>query len=216
MNVKEYKFEFFNQKYTQKLVIKLLLVFIVLFITSILSKNKDFIVVGGLLSVIIPISIYLFNRKKIKKVGSAKIFENYTEFNLDNVETIINYRDIESYLIQHFEGTVFHLKLKDGRKFNISSNNRYCETFQFTVFAQDFEKVLQVYKTENQTDLIRSNTFFDSKFIFPFLIIVTVGFIFMIPYLIYFEKKLPIIPLLISIGPFIALWIGYSSNKKKK
>lgn len=213
--MKEYKFEFFNQKYTQKLIIKLWLFFMIVFFSSILSKNKIFIIVGGLSSIIIPISIYLFNRKKIKKEGSAIIYDECTEFNLDNVKTVINYCDIESYLIQHFEGTVFHLKLKDGRKFNISSSNRYCETFQFTNFSRDFEKVLQVYKNENHTDLIRRNNFYDSKLIFPFLIIITAFYISMIIYLIFLGRKLPMLPLLLSIGPFIALWIGYSNNRKK-
>ena len=214
--MKEYQFECFDQKYMQKLVGGLFLTFLIIFLSTIfLIKGLTFIMVGSILSMIIPVIIFQFYRKKIKQNGSAKIHADFAEFNIANIETKINYSEIKSYMIQDFNGTFMNLKLIDNTKFNISSNNTYCDTYQFGIFAQDFQKTLQEFKKENQVNIKRRKNFFEYKWVFPFLIIFTGAILYMILEGIYLGKKLPIPSLLMTIGPLITLWAGYLSNRKK-
>lgn len=222
--MKEYNFEYFNQKFTSKFVGTLLVLFLILFfgsliiLSKILVKSTFAVFFCLFFSFIISYIIYRFNRKKIKKHGSAVIHESHVEFNLDITKRQINFADIKSYLIQNYNGTLLNLVLIDDEKFNVAANNTYCDTTKFEFFCVDFEKVLEKFNENNNLSVVRKKTFFEKAWLLPFLVILTSALVFMVIHIFVTGKKLPVSSFLLAFGPLLNLWAGYFSarNTKKK
>lgn len=222
--MKEYNFEYFNQKFTSKFVGSLLILFLILFFSSIMIlskisiKNSYFVFICLFFSFIIPYIIYRFNRKNIKKQGTAVIYESYIEFNLDLIQRQIKFTDIKSYLIQNYNGTILNLVLKDGEKFNVAANINYCDTSKFDSFCLEVEKVLGKFNENNKLTIIRKKTFFEKAWLLPFLVILTCVLLFMVIYAFITGKKIPISSLLLTLSPLLTLWGGYftARNRKRK
>lgn len=222
--MKEYNFEYFNQKFTSKLVVALFALFLILFFTSVVILSKIsiksifFVFFCLFFSFVIPYIIYRVNRKKIKKHGSATIYESYVEFNLDMIQIKINYVDIESYLIQNYRGTLLNLVLKGGEKFNVSASNTYCDTVKFSLFCIAFEQALGKFNKVNNSSIVRKKTFFEKGWLLPFLVIMTSALVFIIIYAFTIGRKLPVPTLFLTLGPLLTLWGGYfaARNRKRK
>ena len=222
--MKEYNFEYFNQKFTSKFVGGLFVLFLILFFTSILilskisTKSILFVFFCLFISFLIPYIIYRFNRKKIKKYGSALIYESHIEFNLDFTKRQINFVDIQSYLIQNYNGTLLNLVLKDGERFNVATNNNYCDTTKFDYFCIDFEQVLEKFNENNNFTVTRKKTFFEKAWLLPFLVVMTCALVFVIIHAFTTGKKIPISSFLLAFGPLLTLWGGYfaAKNRTKK
>lgn len=218
----KYDFEYFNQKYTSKLILILFLFFFILLFSSIflsakyLVKSQVIFILCLAMSAGFPLMIFRMKRSKIKKNGTAIIFDSYVKFDLDNIEIEIKYNDIKSYLIQNYNGTLINLVLKNGDKFNIATNNTYCETFKFDHFSQDLEVVLKEYIEKNNIEIIRKKPFFEKIWVFPFMIIFTVIIIILILYAIINGKHIPLPKLFLAIGPLLTIWAAYFNGKAKK
>lgn len=218
--MKEYNFEYFNQKYTQKLVGVLFLTFFILFFGAIflsahfLIRNKLILILFFLVAVTIPVLIFQLHKKKIKKKGSAILCESFVEFKLDNIATKLNFVDIETYLVQHYNGALLHVKLKNGNKFNIASNNTYCNTSEFETLCVEFENKIENFDTKN-FEIIRRKTFFEKIWMRPFLLILTTALVFMIAFVLLTNRRIPISSILIAIGSLSTLWIGYLGTRRK-
>jgi L-asparagine transporter-like permease len=221
--MEKHNFEYFNQKFVNKLVPTLLALFLLLFFGSIIllsnnsAKNSLFVVFFCfIVSFSIPYAIYRLKRKEIKKEGSASIYELYIEFDLDKTQRRIAYADIKSYLIQSYNGTLLNLVLKDGEKFNIAANNTYCDTIKFDNFCADLEHVLEKFNESNNSSVIRKKTFFEKAWLLPFLVILTSAFAFMIIHSFATGKKLPVSSLLMALGPLLTLWGGYFVSRNRR
>ena len=212
--MKEYNFEYFNQKYTQKLVIKLFVIFLTFFSILCISNNNFVQVTAILLSLIIPYVIFNSKKKNIKRIGSATLYDTHAEFKLDEIHTVINFSEIKSYLIQNYNGSMLNIKFKDGKKFNLAANINYCKTLAFDNFCDDLDYALSSYKNGGKVDLIRKNGFFQNVWVFRIMWVVTLAFLFAILYAIVAGKNIPFHKLLLAIGPLLTMWGYYWSSKK--
>ena len=108
----EYKFEYSDQKFVTKLFIICSGIFILSFASMIgISKvinlpSKFFITLFMLLCFGIPFTYFWLNRKKIKKIGSAKLNDNNVEIEFENNEkkSILNRLKIipSKYTMEHY------------------------------------------------------------------------------------------------------------------
>lgn len=128
------------------------------------------------------IIVWLF-RKKIKVNGTANINEDSVEFNLKNFSDTIQFRDIESYMIQIYNGTLLKIRLKDGRKIKINANVYFCNPEQFELFCDDIEHAFERF------EIVREKSFFEKKATYYFIIIMTVAIVLLPIYAIITGKK---------------------------
>jgi uncharacterized RDD family membrane protein YckC len=211
--MKKYNFEFNDNKFAIRLFAFCLILFLtILFVVTITLKFNFIITIS--ISLGIPILIFWLNRKRIPKNGFATMNDSEVVFNLNGIETKINFDEIKNYQIQIYNGTVLNVKLKSGKRIGIVSNSNFCNPMKFDIFCKEFEKNIEKYKTENNIELIRKKSFFEQVWIFPFLVIITSILIILV--LIAIFKGVELKPsIFISLGPLMTLWGGYYSAKTR-
>ncbi|TRX38286.1 hypothetical protein [Flavobacterium restrictum] len=222
--MQEYKFEYSNQKFATKLFIICFGFFMLSFI-GILGIAKFihlpkmiFFATFLILCFGIPFFIFWLNRKKIKNSGSAKLENEKVKIVLDNEIKEIEFKQIENYLVQVYNGTLLQIKLLNGEKFKMYSNSNFCNTKEFDEFTGDLETKIQNFKEVNEITIIRKKTFFERVWIYPFLIIMTISVVIIVIYGIYKGKGIPPLKLIAVIAPILSLWAGYfgTKNRNKK
>jgi hypothetical protein len=163
----------------------------------------------------IPFLIFFMNRKKIKKQGIAGIYDSYSEFKLGGSIDKVVYADIKTYQVERFNGTHLKIKFKDGHNFKLQANSNFCNIEAFDIFCQQFENMVQLYKTSNNIELIRKPSMFEQAWMLPFLIVFTVVMIGAIVFVISGGKSIPP-TFYTSAAIIIPMWIAYLNVKKRK
>lgn len=214
--MKKYNFEYTDQKYSIKLLLLCLLLSGIL--TVIIFSLKPFGIFPSVLIIMgIPLTIFWFNKKKIKRQGSSKIYDSNIEFDIDGVQTNLNFSDIENYLVQVYNGTTLKIKVINGETLNIVANSNFCNPDEFYRFCLDFENTIEEYNKESTNSAItRKKTFFERQWVLPFLVIITVTFLVLIPYGLFKGSFKNTASLFMFIGSLLPLWVGYLSAKKRK
>ena len=214
--MKKYDFEFNDNKFAIRLFLLCLILFLtILFVVTITLKFNFIITIS--ISLGIPILIFWLNQKRIPKKGFATMNDSKVVFNLNGIETKINFNEIKNYQIQIYNGTILNVNLKSGKRIGIVSNSNFCNPKKFDIFCQEFENNIEKYKTENNIELTRKKSFFEQVWIFPFLVIITS--ILIISVLIAIFKGIELkSSIFICLGPLMTLWGGYYSvrNRIKK
>lgn len=217
----QYIFEYSNQKYATKLLIICLCLFFLSFfgilgIAKIIQFNKIvFLLLLLILSFGIPFLFFRLNHKKIKKVGSAELENDSVKFIIENEKKHIEFRKIENYLVQVYNGTLLQIKLLNGEKFKIYSNSNFCNTLEFDNFSVDLETKIQNFKNLSKLNIIRKKTFFERIWIYPFLIIMTILVVIIVIFAIYQGREIPTLKLIATIVPILSLWAGYFGTKNR-
>jgi len=218
----KFDFQFMNDKYVNKLFGLLFLTFLTL-IFGALYLSFMYPIFGSLTFIIcfliaaaVPIIIFQFHRKKIKQEGFAIIHDGYTEFNLKNIKTTIKYSEIKEFSIQENNGKLLNIKLNSGQKFHVASTNIYCDTNEFIKFCSAFENKFEQFQNLNNIHIRKTKSFFERKWIFPLLIILTAAIFIIVIYGLVNGKHISPIRLFGAIGPLLFLWGKYMSAKKGK
>lgn len=218
--MKEYNFEYSNQKYATKLFLICFgigfgLFFGIFGLSKIVKLSGTYFLLVYIMFIIgIPFLIFWRNRKNIKKIGSAKLDENKVQFIYENNIKEIDFSNIQNYLVQTYNGTLLQMKLLNGEKFKMFSNSNYCNTLEFDKFSYDLEIKLENFKKLNNTSIIRKKSFFERVWIYPFLIIMTIFVAIIVFYGFYVGKGFSL-KLITVIFPLISLWAGYYSAKNR-
>lgn len=211
----DYNFEYTDTKFTLKLLGLSFLTLILLLIAMVVTIDLIGIIGSLILAFGVPLLIFFLNKKRIKRYGTANIFDSYTEFKLSDSTQKIEFEQIKTYLFERYNGTALAIKLKDGKDFKLQANTNFCDAAQFDAFCQEFEKTIQQYKTSNNVDLTRKKSMFEKAWMLPLLIILTVGLIGGIIFAISKGKSIP--PTFYSSAAvIIPLWIGYLNARKRK
>lgn len=213
--MKEYSFEYTDQKYLIKLA---------LFCFILAGASTFFIVkleVTGLLPVItalgFPVVIFLINKKKVKKIGFSKIDNSFVEFELNGIQSRINFSEIESYLIESYNGVSLQMKLCNKTKITVTANSNFSKSDLLGNFCVDLENAIEEYKKEsNNAEIIREKRFFERTWVLPFLIILSLILIPLVIYGIHKTGTSKIGSILTVSGLLISLWGGYLGAKRKK
>ena len=157
--MKNYSFEYDDDKLKIKLFLISFLLFFVLFFGLMFLKFLNFFFLISI-SLGIPILIILANIKRIKKSGIAEIENEKIKFNFEGIEKEINFTDIKSYFINSNNGSSLTLKLKNGKMYGVISNRYFSNPIRFTQVCHTFETEFEKYNTVNNIELKREKSFF--------------------------------------------------------
>ena len=158
--MKEYQFEYTDSKYELKLWgISIGLLFSLLILLPLLTKNFIPLNIDVALTIGIPVAIFLYNKKNIKKGGIAVLSDDYVVFELVNLDTKIFFKDITQYSISGGRNSLWiSLYLKDSTRFRIICNTNFCKWNPFDTFQNELENTINNFQKENniQIDKVKS------------------------------------------------------------
>jgi hypothetical protein len=213
--MRDYNFEYTDTKFTLKLIGLSFLAFVVLLIAMVVTVDLLGIAGALILAFGVPVLIFFLNKKKIKKIGTANIYDSSSEFKLaDSTEKVV-YADIKTYQVERYNGTHLKIKFKDGKDFKLQANSNFCNSDQFDILCGEFEKTVQQFKSTNNVELTRKPSMFERAWMLPFLIILTAGLIGGIVFAISQGKSIPP-TFYTSAAIVIPMWIGYFNARKRK
>jgi hypothetical protein len=213
--MRDHSFEYTDTKFTLKLLGLSFLAFVVLLIAMVVTVDLIGIAGALILAFGVPFLIFFLNKKKIKKLGTANIYDSYSEFKLADSTDKVVYADIRTYQVERYNGTALVIKLKDGKDFKLQANTNFCKAEQFDAFCQEFENVIQQYKTNNNVELTRKPSMFERAWMLPLLVVLTTGLIGGIIFATSQGKRIPP-TFYTSAAVIIPLWIGYLTARKRK
>jgi hypothetical protein len=168
-----------------------------------------------ILAIGVPLVIFLLNKKKIKKRGTATIDESSALFILANATRRVAYADIRTYQVERYNGTHLRIRYRDGARFTLHADSNFCNADHFDDFCREFENVVQQYKRSHKTELTRTPSMFERAWMLPLLIVLTAGLIGGAIFAISLRKHIP--PTFYSSAAIIlAMWVGYATARKRR
>lgn len=211
---KEYNFEYTNEKialllFGISLAAFIGLLFCIPYLVPVIGKIPN-----GLLLIGVPFAIFWFNRKRIKKEGSALVDDNSLKLNLEKGIEEILFSDLKSYKIEHHNGTRLNLKFNVRNKIKLAANSNFSNSHLFEAFCDDLEKVISQYIKVNHSEIVRSPSIFEQKWMQVFLIVATVIITGIFLHAFYVGKA-PSTSIYSSVAIFIGLWVAYFKTKQK-
>jgi hypothetical protein len=166
-----------------------------------------------IISIGLPFLVFIFYKRKIKKVGFAKLYGDILELRLSDCREKIDFRDIDYYYYyQNSHGTTFTLHLKDQSKINVTCNNNFCKTKPFDDFLLDFIDSIVVFNKTSNFKITKLKTVFARKYI-PYILIPSTLILLPLLFYIQFPGKILIIGLITGL---IIPWKKYIDSKFKK
>ncbi len=157
--MKDYDFDFTNQRYTLTLI-GLCFFSFALMLVIMITLDLSALIWSILLAFLVPVFIFWYNRKKIRKTGYATVYGTNAEFRLPALQEKIEFADIKSYKVSRHQSTSLEVELKDGKTFKLYANPNFCIKARFDNVCATFDKAVQQYKTDHHADLIKKKSFF--------------------------------------------------------
>ena len=164
----------------------------------------------------ISVSIFLFNKKKINKIGFAEIDDNSIFFNLNQSEKIIYFHEIDNFTLYSFKnGISLNIKFEKNKQFGIISNSIFSNPENFIHFCLELERKINNYKVDKNIQLIKDKSFLDKPWIYPFMVFFSIVIITIL--LIYTIKgKNNTASFFVVIGSLMTVWSMYLREKNNR
>ena len=210
-----FSFEYTDTKYTLKLLGISFAALLALLIAMVVTVELIGVAGSLILAFGIPFLIFFFNKKKIKKQGTANIYDSSSEFSLVDSTIKVAFSDMKTYQVERYNGTALVIKFKNGNDFKLQANSNFCNPEQFDAFCKEFEKTVQQFKATNNVELTRKPSLFERAWMLPLLIVLTTGLIGGSIFAISQGKNIPP-TFYTSAAVVIPLWIGYMNARKRK
>ena len=209
--MKEYQFEYTDQRFTWLLFVITFGIFLGLL--AIFTWIHPFsIVLILVLTFGIPVIVFFTFKKGIKKIGTVRLNNDSFNIYLSGNEREINFKDINYYYYYDGEhGTTFTLDMKDGFKLKIGCNNNFCETKYFEDFYNDLKMRIDSFNNENNYNIPQLKTIF-AKRITPYILVPATIIIIPLLLIVPFPAKILFIGLTSGL---IIPWIKYIDSKLK-
>ncbi|WP_053405135.1 hypothetical protein [Persicobacter sp. CCB-QB2] len=217
MNRKEFPFEYTDEKFSLLLILSCIIIFFILIYTT--ALNNDLL--GGhfvalLLSVGVPLIIFIINKKKIKQQGKGIIHDSFFEVVFEKSRTKINFSEIKSYNIRHYRGSILKIRLINETSIKLVANSNFCDHSYFKSFINELEKSLLLFSDSQHHNLNKEKSIFEQKWFFIFLISMTTIIILGVPLAIISGYKWASIFFLLLFTFIFPLWLGYVLKQKSK
>ena len=215
-NIRQYHFEFVNQKKSLMTFLVCFVSFFSIFFGMLYFKNifNPYFIIAN--SFGLPCLYFFLNKKKIKTLGFATLCNDYVEISILGTIKRINFNEIIDYQIEEYKSSIsLTFNLKNGIKYRITSSSIFCDIKNFNFFCKNLKIEIEDFIKLHGISLIRKKTFFENKWVFPFLIISSI----IIGAVIVFEKYLKkdvSLSLFSAIGPLLIFWGAYFNAKSKK
>jgi len=211
--MKDYSFEYTDQKIVLiNFILSFGLILLGLVVIRYMFDSISLWEVFGLIG--ISILFLLLNKKKFKKYGTAKLYNDSVEIDLMGSKQKIDFININYYYFykDRHNSTTFTLELNDKTKFKIVCHAYYCKTQAFDDFFSDFKNDIELFNKSNNCNIPQMKTIMEKKSASYILFSITIVFLTLL-FIIPFPPKILIISLTIGL---IAPWIKYINSRMKK
>jgi peptidoglycan/LPS O-acetylase OafA/YrhL len=210
--MKEFEFEYDDNKFKGKLFLICFLLFILL-LFGILFLTKLNFIIAMLISMGIPYFTFKFYQKKVMKIGFAKINAEKINFKLGAIEKEIFFNEIQNYSINFQNGTALSFKLNNGKRFGIISNIFFSNTIGFSKFCSHFENEILRFKGQEDIAQIRKKSFFEKPWVYPIMVIFTIIVVILAIIAIYKGVNFNA-PFIGAVGSLGSAWSMYFNTKR--
>lgn len=158
--MKEYNFEYTDQRFGLTLFAFSVLIFIgLIFLFGNFFPQQAML--GMFLAIGVPAIVFLLLKKNIKRQGSANLGETKVELNLDGKAKDIHFNKLASYKVDKgSKGLVLRLKFIDKTKFKVFGNNIFCNTEIFEKFCDDLDASISQFEANEHLGIIRKGSIF--------------------------------------------------------
>ena len=203
--------KFKNVEYTNPFELLFLLVSTIAVFSGILyllNRILDFGLVKGILAIIIA-GIYFFFYKKnfLVKVSDFELSSNKLEWNNKSID----FKNLEYYKIHWLKGAGIKFKLKNGKTLRISSNDNFCDSKKFVNLCHKIDSKLLNF---NEGQIVKKNSFFETKKGYNFAITITSLAVLVILYRLLTKGEFKIGSLGLILISLATIWSAVKWKKK--
>ena len=195
--------EYFQSNKALLLVFSCILIFIIIFALLIKILNPIFVISLSALGTFI---FYKSCKNKFTSVSDFQIDNEKIEFG----NKIIRFEDILNYKTEFINGAVLNIRLKSGKRINLSSNNYLSKTILFENFCESLERRIDSLEDLN---IERRKSTYESKTFFYFTVAMTIVAIGSFLFSIFSEKKMKIQTLGLILMGLSTMWAGILTRK---
>ncbi|HMR17969.1 MAG TPA: hypothetical protein PKA53_01600 [Sphingobacterium sp.] len=152
--MKEYNFEYTDQRLLIRTSCISLILFFILITGSLSLVNHELSqVLGTVTSFAIPGIYFVTNEKKFKRRGLVLIGYDRILFNVSDRIHIIGLSNIIRCTIHHCQGTRLELVSRTGVSIKLTSNRHFCDTSELELACQAIEESIYLFnETESQLE----------------------------------------------------------------
>ena len=213
--MKQYTFEYTDSRF----MLVLVGIFIAILVALLSSMRYIVPAVGinmaSILTIGLPALVVWLLRKRLKKYGLADVDTSSVKFDFgDRVENI-DFVNLKSYKIEHYNGTTLILNFADRKNLRITANNNFCDSKQFELFCRDLEEMILESNQVNASEVARIGSVFEQKWMLPFLVFATTGIAWVFIHSFMSGKGFPK-SIYTSVAIFMGLWLAYFKAQQKK
>lgn len=185
------------------LVLSCILIFGILFLILIKVLNPIFVFSISFLSAFI---FYKSLKHRFVSISDFRIDDEKIDFG----NRIVKFEDILHYRTEFINGAVLNIKLKSGKRINLSSNNHICKTSIFENFCKSLERRINALENLN---IERKRSAYESKVYFYFTVVFTIIAISAILFSIFSGKKMKFQTLGLILLGLSTMWTGILNRK---
>ncbi|MDQ6478981.1 hypothetical protein [Dyadobacter sp. LHD-138] len=213
--MKDYTFEYINQKlllilFGISVAVLAGLIACMSYLAPVIDKNISFILVlGG------PVLIFWLNKGKLKRRCTAHLSSTSVSFNFDDNIENVEFTDLMSYKIEHYNGTTLVMKFHGRKKIKLVANGNFCDSTPMESFCQALEDAITKSNVTGLSEVMRAKSVFEQKWIPFFLTIMTAAVIWVVVHAYQSGKSVPV-SIYTSIAIFLGMWGAYFKAKQKK
>lgn len=213
--MKEFSFQYTNQRYIFLLIIGCILSSLITVVVGMYfsNGNNSYELLILFIAAILPFIVFRIFKKGIKIQGQAFIHDTFVEFNLDGISTKISFKNLVSYKIDPTShGIILTLKTIDSKKLRITAHSYYCDTKPFDIFCSNIESTLKNLKETGSINIVKEGSIYATKGFFLFLILTTplITLAFLIE-----DKSVRISIISFCLFFMILQWIQYFSARNR-
>jgi len=195
--------EYFESNKALLLVFSCILTFILIFALLIRILNPIFVISLSALGT------FIFYK------SCKNRFTSVSDFRIDNEKVfvgniIIRFEDILNYKTEFINGAVLNIKLKSGKRINLSSNNYLCKTILFENFCKSLERRIDSLENLN---IERKKSAYESRTYFFITVLLTIIAIGAILFSNFSEKKMKFQTLCLIMLGISTMWAGILNRK---
>lgn len=206
------KFRYFDRRYFLKITISGLVAFVGI---SVLIHKNDHLLKKEIfipLTFIVTLILIWLQKSNFTKVGQCDIKENSVEFITEKSRRFIEFGDILSYKIQKFKGLLFRIKTNNRQSIVFQANDTFHSPQELEIVCSKFEKEIKAFQARTGFEIKKTPSFYDNKWTFPLLVILSILIILGLGYSIISGRKIAG-SFFIGISALTSLWAGYISSK---
>ena len=215
MTMRDYTFEYVNQKFLLILFGISISVFVgqvacMSYLVPVIGKNASFILMlAG------PVLVFWLYKEKLKRRCTAHLSGSSVSFDFDDSVENVEFRDLLSYKIEHYNGTTLVMTFRERKKIKLVANGHFCDSAPMESFCLALEDAITGSNVAGLSEVIRVKSVFEQKWMPVFLTIMTAAVIWVVAHSYQSGKSIPL-STYTSIAIFLGVWAAYFKAKQKK